>query len=245
MRTEPGPILRFAASLALVAALSGCGDDAPKASPPPPPGAAVAPSIRSTDPAVAKVQEYVDRRTQSKDDIDKSRPDWRLRLPMRPKITNFDPAKAYVWTLATEVGSLQIRLHATQAPDHVAAVAYLTLLGFYDGLSIYSIVPGKALESGDPADDGKGSPGWAMSPEVNGLKHDRRGLVSAISHGPSTDDSKFRITFAADPSLDPLCTVFGEVEAGLETLKALEALGSAGGRPSKRVTITKATLSIR
>jgi cyclophilin family peptidyl-prolyl cis-trans isomerase len=84
-----------------------------------------------------------------------------------------------------------------------------------------------------------------MSPEPGGAKHDRRGLVSAISHGPSTDDSKFRIAFGPDPTIDPVCTIFGEVEAGLDTLKKLEDLGSADGKPTKHVAIRKATLSIR
>ncbi len=225
--------------------LAGCGDGSSKLAPPPPPGVPVVPSVRSTDPAVSKVQEYIERRSQMKDGIDKSNSDWRLHLPMRPKVTTFDATKAYVWTLVTDVGPLQVRLRTAEAPDHAAAVAYLTLLGFYDGLAIHTIRPGKAFESGDPADDGKGSPGWAMSPEPSGAKHDRRGLVSAVSHGPSTDDSKFRVTFGADSGLDPVCTIFGEVEAGLETLKRIEELGSPDGKPTKRVTIQKATLSIR
>lgn len=233
-----------AAALVAGTLLVGCGDGPSKASPPPPPGVAVVPTVRSGDAAVSKVQEYIDRRSQSKD-IDKSNPEWRSRLAMRPKVSNFDVAKTYVWTLDTEVGPLQIKLRPGQAPDHVAAVVYLTLLGFYDGLSIYGIVPGKALESGDPADDGKGSPGWAISPEPNDAKHDRRGLVSTVSHGPSTDDSKFRITFAADATLDPVNTIFGEVEAGFDTLKQLEELGAPDGKPKRRVTIRKATLSIR
>ena len=244
MHPNPSRLFRWATALTVGTALAACGDDAPKATPPPPPGVAVVPTVRSTDPAISKVQDYIDRRSQSKD-IDKSSPEWRSHLAIRPKITTFDPSKAYVWTLVTDVGSLQIRLRAAEAPDHVAAVAYLTLLGFYDGLVIHTIVPGRALESGDPADDGKGSPGWAISPESSDAKHDRRGLVSAVSHGPSTDDSKFRVTFAADPALDPVCTIFGEVETGLDTLKKLEALGSPGGKPTKRVTILKATLSIR
>lgn len=221
----------------------GCGNDSPKPVPTPSPGVLVVPTVRSTDAGIARIQEYVERRTQA-NDIDTKKPEWRTRLPLRPSV-QLDAAKAYVWTLTTDAGSLQIRLRADRAPSHVATVVYLTLLGFFDGLSIHTIVPGKALESGDPADDGKGSPGFALSPEASDAKHDRRGLVSAVSQGPSTDDSKFRITFAADPSLDPINTIFGEVEAGLDILGKLEALGTASGRPSTRVTILKATISIR
>jgi len=230
----------FLATAVFLVAMAGCGE---KDVPPPPIGKVVDPAVRSSDPGVSRIQEYAERATQGKR-IDKSAADWRLHLPMRPH-TAFEPGRNYVWTLSTDVGPIQIRLRAATAPEHTANVVYLTLIGFYDGLAIHTIVPGKGLETGDPAEDGKGSPGYAFSPESKDNKHDRAGLVSAISLGDSTDDSKFRITFAADPAVAPVCTIFGEVEAGFETLKKLEALGTPQGRPSKHVTIQKATISIR
>ena len=228
-------------TLAAFGLLVACGDG--RSDPPPPPGVVVQPIVRSTEPAIATIQAYIDRNQQAKRP-DKSKPEWRLETPMRPKVT-FSATKAYVWTLETEFGPIQIKLRTDTAPEHAANAIYLTLLGFYDGLSIYRIAPGKALETGDPADDGKGGPQYAFSPETRTAKHDRRGLVSAVSLGDSTDDSKFRITFAADPTILPISTIFGDVENGFDALKKLEELGTPEGRPKRHVTIRRATISIR
>lgn len=229
--------------LSVSAALAGCGKGSPGTASPPPPGTVVSPTVRSGDTAVAKIQEYIERNAQAKRP-DKSAPAWRTALPMRPKVA-FESARAYIWILETEFGPVQVRLLAGAAPEHAANAIYLSLLGFYDGLSIHTIVPGKALESGDPADDGKGSPGYAFSPEATAAKHDRRGIVSALSQGPSTDDSKFRIMFGPDPSIDPRSTVFGEVENGFDALQRIEALGTPDGRPKRHVAIRRATIAIR
>ena len=86
----------------------------------------------------------------------------------------------------------------------------------------------------------------AARPEIDpALKHDRRGLLSAVSLGPSTDDSKFRITFAADASLDQFETVYGELVEGMGVLDKIEALGTESGEPTKPVTIQSATLTVR
>jgi cyclophilin family peptidyl-prolyl cis-trans isomerase len=69
------------------------------------------------------------------------------------------------------------------------------------------------------------------------LKHDRRGLLSMANAGPHTNGSQFFITFAAAPWLDNAHVVFGELTDGLETLKALEAVGSRQGTPAKPVVI--------
>ncbi len=240
MRARRSSSLALAAALALVTA---CSDEPAKRLPPPPPGAFVAPGVRSNDPAIAAIQDYIDRNTQSRR-IDKSVPGWRLSTPMRPKVT-FLPSTTYVWTIDTEFGPIQVKLRTNTAPEHAANAIYLTLLGFYDGLAVHRIVPGKALETGDPADDGKGGPGYAFSPETSDAKHDQRGLVSAVSLGDSTDDSKFRITFGPDATILPTSTIFGDVENGLDALAKLEALGTADGRPQRHVTIQRARISIR
>lgn len=222
-------------------AVGGCG--AGEDAPPPPQGRVVLAGTRSSDPAIGSIQAYIDRNAQSRRP-DRSSADWRLSTPMRPSVT-FSPSATYVWTLETDAGSIQIRLRTGEAPEHAANAIYLSLLGFYDGLAIHTIMPGRALETGDPADDGKGSPGYAFSPETRAARHDRRGLVSAVSLGDSTDDSKFRITFGADASILPLSTIFGDVERGLEVLKKLEELGTPSGKPKSRVTIRRAIVSLR
>jgi cyclophilin family peptidyl-prolyl cis-trans isomerase len=63
--------------------------------------------------------------------------------------------------------------------------------------------------------------------------------------GPGTDGSQFFLTFVPTPWLDGKHTIYGEVTSGLETLKALEAAGSQGGRPTEPLKIEKVTISVQ
>ena len=55
--------------------------------------------------------------------------------------------------------------------------------------------------------------------------------------GPNTNGSQFFITFAATSWLDGRHVVFGKVIDGMDTVKAVEAVGSRSGRTSEIVTI--------
>ena len=56
--------------------------------------------------------------------------------------------------------------------------------------------------------------------------------------GPNTNNSQFYITFGPTPHLDGKHVVFGKVEAGLDILNRIEAVGTESGEPSLPVTIT-------
>jgi cyclophilin family peptidyl-prolyl cis-trans isomerase len=68
-------------------------------------------------------------------------------------------------------------------------------------------------------------------------KHDRAGVLSMANCGPNTNTSQFFILTGPAPHLDQKHVVFGEVVEGLEVLAKLDALGSASGKPVKKVTI--------
>src|SRR2546426_11630613 len=87
-------------------------------------------------------------------------------------------------------------------------------------------------QGGCPLGTGTGEPGYRFDGEFPpGVRHDRPGLLSMANAGPGTDGSQFFLTFVPAPWLDGKHTVFGQVEEGLDALKALEAAGTAGGRP--------------
>ena len=238
-------------------ALAACGGDesgkpsgtrGERSSVPRTPGVVVSREQDSDDPAIAWIQHRI--RTQlAKKEIDTTARGWRSHLPFPfAPPTAFDPKKDYLWTLDTDHGALRVRLFARKAPKHVAAIVHLSLMGFYDGLTLHRVVRGKAVEGGDPVGDGLGSPGWVLEPEYameRDNAHDRRGLVTSTGIGGPTDDSKFRILLAPDPSLDRQSTVLGEVEAGMDVVAKIEALGTETGDPKERIVIVRADVSIR
>lgn len=61
--------------------------------------------------------------------------------------------------------------------------------------------------------------------------------------GKNTNGSQFFLTVADTHWLDGKHTVFGKVSAGRDIVKAVEAVGSSSGRPSKEVKISQCKVS--
>ncbi len=62
--------------------------------------------------------------------------------------------------------------------------------------------------------------------------------------GPNTNGSQFFIISGSDGvRLPPSYSLFGKVVAGLETVAALDAVGSGGGSPKERVQIDSVTVT--
>jgi cyclophilin family peptidyl-prolyl cis-trans isomerase len=240
--------------LVVLALLAACGKDGEDPAPTPgepareerpvPPPAAKPPppwEKRSDDPAIAEIQRFVEEQG-----IDRSRPNWRLRLPRPPKAT-FPPGKRYFWLLETNRGPMRIRLRPDIAPMHVSSAIYLTVLGFYDGLTFHRVIAGFMAQGGDPVGDGTGEPGYLFDGELDpDVRHDRAGVLSSANKGPGSDGSQFFLLFAPQLHLDMRHTIYGQVVDGMDTLRAIEALGGppeGDGAPRSRIVIQKATIT--
>ncbi|MBN1506916.1 MAG: peptidylprolyl isomerase [Sedimentisphaerales bacterium] len=168
---------------------------------------------------------------------------WKLKLTQPPMMA-FDPNTEHFWILDTNKGEIRIKLMPAVAPMHVTSTIFLTNKGFYDGTMFHRVIPGFMAQGGCPLGTGRGGPGYAYAGEIKpNVKHDRPYLLSMANTGqPNTDGSQFFITFKPTPWLDGKHTIFGEVVAGQDTVKKLEAAGTAQGEPKEELKINKARI---
>jgi cyclophilin family peptidyl-prolyl cis-trans isomerase len=113
----------------------------------------------------------------------------------------------------------------------------------FKGSGFHRIIPGFMIQGGDFT-KGNGTGGesiygakFADEFENGCIGHTQPMLLSMANAGPNTNGSQFFITVARTPHLDGKHVVFGQVVAGEDVVKKMEAVGSGGGSTSKRVVI--------
>jgi cyclophilin family peptidyl-prolyl cis-trans isomerase len=191
--------------------------------------------------ALAAIRAYIaDKHIDTKTD------GWRLRVPQFPPMT-FDKGAEYVWTLDTNRGVIAMRLFTDTAPLHAANFIYLTELGYYDGLLFHRVIPGFMAQGGAVNKDGTGGPAYGFDGEYGSdRKVDRAGVLAMANTGqPKSDNAQFFITFAAAAHLNGKHTVCGEVIAGMDVVKKLEAEGSESGATKDTLVIQSAKITVR
>ncbi|KAJ0770024.1 putative peptidylprolyl isomerase [Helianthus annuus] len=98
--------------------------------------------------------------------------------------------------------------------------------GYYDGTIFHRNIKGFMIQGGDPTGTGKGGTsiwGKKFNDEIReSLKHNARGVLSMANSGPNTNGSQFFITYAKQPHLNGLYTIFGKVIHGFEVLDLME-----------------------
>ena len=194
----------------------------------------------SDSDAIAAIDAFI-----AEQKIDKSKPSWKTNLSKPPKQV-FDTAKTYHWKLETNLGDVTVELDPVVAPKHVTSTIYLTKLGFYDEVVFHRVITGFMAQGGDPTGTGGGSPGYKYAGEFDpNVKHTKPGLLSMANAGPGTDGSQFFLTFVPTPWLDGKHTIFGEVVEGMDVVKELEKRGSRSGRPSEKLWIEKASITVQ
>ncbi|MEG0365124.1 MAG: peptidylprolyl isomerase [Erysipelotrichales bacterium] len=122
-------------------------------------------------------------------------------------------------------GSLiEIELFENEAPGTVANFVKLIEDGFYDGLTFHRVIPGFVSQGGCPNGIGNGGPGYKIKCETENNPHKHvPGSLSMAHAGRNTGGSQFFIVHEAQPHLDGVHTVFGQVTSGLEIAKAMKA----------------------
>ncbi|WVZ24067.1 hypothetical protein V8G54_002611 [Vigna mungo] len=119
--------------------------------------------------------------------------------------------------------------------------------GYYDGTIFHRNIKGFMIQGGDPTGTGKGGTsiwGKKFNDEIReSLKHNARGILAMANSGPNTNGSQFFITYAKQPHLNGLYTVFGRVIHGFEVLDLMEKTQTgAGDRPLAEIRLNRVTI---
>jgi cyclophilin family peptidyl-prolyl cis-trans isomerase len=155
-----------------------------------------------------------------------------------------DPAKRYTAVMETSKGSMTIALDAAKAPNTVNNFVFLARYHYYKDIVFHRVIPGFMCQGGDPTGTGTGGPGYRFKDELPAPGRYEIGSLAMANAGPDTNGSQFFIVSGNDGvRLPPQYSLFGKVVSGLETLKAIEALGSRSGKPQELVTIASVTVT--
>ncbi|TXG62717.1 hypothetical protein EZV62_009711 [Acer yangbiense] len=119
--------------------------------------------------------------------------------------------------------------------------------GYYDGTIFHRNIKGFMIQGGDPTGTGKGGTsiwGKKFNDEIReSLKHNARGIMAMANSGPNTNGSQFFFTYAKQPHLNGLYTVFGRVIHGFEVLDIMEKTQTGpGDRPLAEIRINRVTI---
>jgi cyclophilin family peptidyl-prolyl cis-trans isomerase len=149
-----------------------------------------------------------------------------------------DLSKRYSALMRTTKGDMTIALDALGAPRTVNNFVFLARYHYFDGVVFHRIIPGFVVQGGDPTGTGTGGPGYRFEDELPKPGRYEIGSVAMANAGPNTNGSQFFVVSGEQGTrLPPQYSLFGKVVAGLDVLAAIEATGSASGRPSEPVVI--------
>ena len=152
-----------------------------------------------------------------------------------------DKNRQYIATIETTQGNIVLELFADKSPFTVNSFVFLARQGWYNGVTFQRLNPG--LATGDPSGTGIGGPGYVFRNEIDpSLRFDQPGMVAMLNFGPDTNGSQFFITFAPQPNLNGMYTIFGRVLSGLDVLANISPRNPDGeaisGEDDHIITIT-------
>ncbi|CAA6656264.1 unnamed protein product [Spirodela intermedia] len=132
-------------------------------------------------------------------------------------------------TLHTNLGDIKCEIACDEVPKTAENFLALCGSGYYDGTIFHRNIKGFMIQGGDPTGTGKG--------------HNARGILSMANSGPNTNGSQFFITYAKQPHLNGLYTIFGRVIHGFEVLDIMEKTQTGpGDRPLAEIRLNRVTI---
>jgi peptidylprolyl isomerase len=155
-----------------------------------------------------------------------------------------DPALSYAATMDTSLGTLEIELFASTAPQTVNNFVFLARYHYFDGLNFHRIINGFVCQGGCPEGSGRGNPGYRFADELPTAGSYEVGSLAMANAGPNTNGSQFFIISGADGArLPPQYALFGKVTSGLDIVEAMQRVKTGpGDRPVDEVRINSVTI---
>jgi peptidylprolyl isomerase len=153
--------------------------------------------------------------------------------------------------LKTNLGDIEIKFLADEAPKTVNNFIKLTEESFFEGIKFHRVIKGFMIQSGDPLtkDDsasamwGTGGPGYTFEDEIHSKNNNAVGTIAMANSGPNTNGSQFFINVADNNFLDTKHTVFGQIINGLDiVMKISEVPTKEGDVPVDPVIIERIEL---
>jgi cyclophilin family peptidyl-prolyl cis-trans isomerase len=147
--------------------------------------------------------------------------------------------------ITTNLGIITVEFYGDASPKTVSNWLALAQSGFYNGTGFHRVIKDFMIQGGDPnskdddwSNDGMGDPGYKFADEFNSNKLVAGSLAMANS-GPNTNGSQFFIVTAeSTPWLDGKHTNFGQVTAGMDVVRKIEALAvNQNDHPTTPATI--------
>jgi peptidyl-prolyl cis-trans isomerase B (cyclophilin B) len=181
-------------------------------------------------------------------------PPSRVGEPASKATKRLDPAHSYTVRLATNCGTIVIRLAVAQAPKTTASFAHLVQTGYYNELTFHRVVPDFVIQGGDPKGDGTGGPSWEIvEPPPANLRY-TKGVVAMAkgSTAPAgTSGSQFFIVTGSSVNLPHTYALIGHVVFGEKAVEAIAHVpteaaseGAPASKPLVPIVIEKATLIV-
>jgi peptidylprolyl isomerase len=154
-----------------------------------------------------------------------------------------DPEHRYLAEMVTSKGTIRFALEPIAAPLAVNSFVFLARYHYFDGVVFHRIIPGFVVQGGDPTGDGTGGPGYRFEDELPNAGRYEVGSLAMANAGPNTNGSQFFIISGPDGvRLPPLYSLFGTAVSGLDVIAALDAIGTAAGKPKESVAIESVTI---
>ncbi len=161
--------------------------------------------------------------------------------------TYHDPSNPVVSMHVAGLGTVQIEVFVSVAPNTAFNFIERVRQGYYNGLTFHRIIPGFMIQGG-----------WGTSPSCpiagefsangfnNPLKHTRGVISMARTADPNSQTTQFFIMHQNAPHLDGAYAAFGVVIDGMDVVDAIAIKPrNANDRPNEDIVIESMTVDLK